>query len=172
MSFPDDALETFVALSAVLTGFERVDLYGTGQADAYWQTVVGAVGDENAAVLLATATAIQRASGDDLDALERATRQDILASARLGPMARNIIQLWYLGTWFQMPATWSAEYGVHVADTTRIVSAEAYQQSLVYDVMRAHPPGAKQPGYSSWHTPPEPYGKKLPPAQDTPERGQ
>lgn len=172
MSTSDDAPETFVALSAVLTGFERVDLYGTGQTAPYWQTVREAVGDDNAAALLATAAAILERCGDDLDALEVATRQDILASARLGPMARNIIQLWYLGTWFQMPATWSAEYGVHVSDTTRIVSPEAYQQSLVYDVMRAHPPGAKQPGYGSWHTAPEPYGKQPPSAPNTAEKGQ
>ena len=41
------------------------------------------------------------------------------------------------------------------ADTTRVISAEAYKQSLVYNVMQAHPPGAKQPGYGSWSQSPE-----------------
>lgn len=152
----DSALSQFVALSVVLTGYERLELYGTGLAELYLSTVTSAAGDATVSDLLATSTAILQQYGQSSPETVAQFRAQILASARLGPVSRNIIQLWYLGSWFQLPTGWRAEFGTFPADTTRVVSAEAYQQSLVYDAARAHPPGAKQPGYGSWAMPPIP----------------
>ncbi|HMV68149.1 MAG TPA: hypothetical protein PKA64_14975, partial [Myxococcota bacterium] len=118
--------------------------------DACRDAALGAVGPDNLADLLARARAIAARCGDDLDATEAAYRAEILASARLGPIARSVIQLWYLGSWPGMPAAWRATYGAFPGDTSRVISAAAYQESLVYRVAQAHPPGAKQPGYGSW----------------------
>lgn len=155
MHAPDDAYELFVALSSILTGFARVDLYGTGLVPTYVETVLGACGSATMERLDQVTLSILARSDGDLDVQEEFVRKEVLADARLGPVARNLIQLWYLGTWFQLPTGWSAAFGTHAGDTTRIVSAQAYEQSLVYDVMHAHPPGAKQPGFGSWHVPPQ-----------------
>lgn len=156
----EDSLERFVALSACLTGYERVVLQGTGLASTFWSTVQSVVGQPISAQLLATWTSIHERFHNEPEALDAAVRAEILASPKLGPVARNIIQLWYLGSWIQLPQGWRTQFGPSPLDTTRVVSAAAYQQSLVYDVMRAHPPGAKQPGYGSWALPPEPAAPK------------
>lgn len=150
-----DPLERFVGLSAALTGFERVDLYGTGLASALLGTVESVVGEATTALLLGAWASIDERFRGEPAVMDEAIRAEILASPRLGPVARNVIQLWYLGSWIEMPQGWRQEYGTSPLDTTRVVSAAAYQQSLVFDVMRAHPPGAKQPGYGSWALPPE-----------------
>lgn len=149
------ALVEFVTLSAILTGFEQVELWGTGMAKDYFQTVTGVVGGDVAGQLLAVGAAIQERWRGDPGELDAAVRAEILASPKLGPVARNVIQLWYLGSWIQLPQAWRSEFGTSPADTTRVVSAAAYQQSLVYDAMAAHPPGAKQPGFGSWAVAPE-----------------
>lgn len=143
---PDD----FVQLSVVLTGYEASALWGTGQVDSYREVVKGAVGAKNLNDLLLRARAIHKRHGHDIAATEEAYRVEILSSPRLGPIARNVIQLWYLGTWMGMPAQWKTSYGSFAGDTNRVVSAAAYQESLVYQAARAHPPGARQPGYGSW----------------------
>jgi len=155
MKADQHALAEFVALSAILTGYEQVELWGTGVAEVYFQTVVGIVGGDVAKQLLAVGAAIQERWRGDPGGLDAAVRAEILASPKLGPVARNVIQLWYLGSWMQLPEAWRSEFGTSPADTTRVVSAAAYQQSLVYDAMAAHPPGAKQPGFGSWALDPE-----------------
>jgi hypothetical protein len=155
MKTEDGALERFVALSVVLTGYERVDLYGTGLAGTYWKTVTDVVGPEIAGQLLATWISIDQRFPRHPEERDAAVRAEILASFRLGPVARNIIQLWYLGSWVQLPGSWRSQVRTSPLDTTRVVSAEAYEQSLIYQVMRAHPPGARQPGYGSWSMSPE-----------------
>ena len=41
-----DPTEQFLALSAVLTGFERVDLLGTGLTEQYYQKLAAVVGQD------------------------------------------------------------------------------------------------------------------------------
>jgi hypothetical protein len=82
--------------------------------------------------------------------LETAIRQDLLSSPKFGPIVRNIIQLWYEGTWNGLPQTWRNQYGVNPQDFTHITSTAAYQQGLVWKTMSSHPDGAKQPGFGSW----------------------
>ncbi len=141
---------SFLGLSAALTGFDEAELQSTGMVDTYWQTVEGAAGPVVSAELIAVATSILSRSAGDPAELTDLIRTELLSTARLGPVARSLIQLWYLGSWVQLPDVWRDANGIWSGDSSRVVSAAAYEQSLVYQVMRAHPPGALQPGYGSW----------------------
>lgn len=147
--------EPFLALSAILTGFEEVELLGTGLVDAYFDEVVSIVGKAFSDELWRTTTQVIEQFSKDEAKLEAAVRREILASPLLGPIARNIIQMWYVGNWNELPQSWQQVYGVSPNDTTRVISPEAYEQGLVWDAIGAHPPAAKQPGFDSWHLPPK-----------------
>ena len=82
-------------------------------------------------------------------------RRSILGDARLGPVARNIMKLWYLGIWYELPRPWIEANGARAANITFMVSAEAYTEGLVWPAVGANPPGAKAPGYASWTGPPQ-----------------
>jgi hypothetical protein len=82
-------------------------------------------------------------------------RREIFGNQMLGPIARNIIKLWYVGIWYQLPRVWAEAHGSRPADVTRTVSPEAYVEGLLWPAIGAHPPGAKAPGYGSWASPPE-----------------
>lgn len=142
--------DRFLALSALLTGFERVELLGSGVAQEYYRQVNDIIGTEIFQQLLFTSATIIECYGNDEEALETAIRREILANIKLGAVAKNIIQLWYLGSWVQMPQSWRTQYGNNPSDVTTVVSSQAYQEGLVWSVIKAHPPGAKQPGFGSW----------------------
>jgi hypothetical protein len=144
----------FLELSVVLTGFQKVDLQGTGLVEAYCSEVTAIVGEEITGELLTLAASIIKRYGGDESALETAIRMDILASRKLGPVARNITKLWYLGTWNRMPADWRSQYGVSPKDEDHILSALSYEESLVWRAMGSNPQGAKQPGFGTWSLPP------------------
>ena len=146
--------EPFLDLSAILTGFDRVDLLGTGMVEPFFDEVVNVIGEAISHELWETTAQIVGRYGKDEKRLEAAIRREILASAKFGPVARNIIQMWYTGIWNELPQSWRDLYGTNPNDTTRIISSEAYQQGLVWEVIGAHPPAAKQPGFASWSYPP------------------
>ena len=77
-----ERLESFIELSEALTGFSRVQLLGTGMAEEYLRAVEEAVPAPVLEELLAAGDAVT-----------------ILEDAKLGPVARNVILLWYCGTW-------------------------------------------------------------------------
>ena len=146
--YPDqDLLELFLSLSVSVTGFDRVDLLGTGLAQEYYEQVVNAAGRTISQELWAAVQNLPRRTHNEL---ETAIRQDLLSSPKFGPIVRNIIQLWYDGTWNSLPQAWRNQYGVNPQDFTQITSTAAYQQGLIWKIMSSHPDGAKQPGFGSW----------------------
>jgi hypothetical protein len=130
--------ERFIVLSARLTGFGRVTLLGTGMTTEYLAALDAVLGAELVDELLAA---------DDAGAL--------LGDAKLGPVAQNLILLWYCGTWTALPDDWRAVYGSSPLDTTHVASAEAYQAGLQWVVAGAHPAGARQQGFGAWAVAPE-----------------
>jgi hypothetical protein len=134
--------ERFLELSVRLTGFGRVALLGTGMTDAYLRAL-----DE----VLPTGTVDELlAAGERDDGVSH-----LLDDAKLGPVARNLILLWYCGTWTALPDEWRAAYGTSPLDTTRVESAEAYLAGLQWVVAGAHPAGARQQGFGAWAVAPE-----------------
>jgi hypothetical protein len=157
-------IEDFLSLSVDLTAFEATDLLGTGMAHKYLAKVRAACGDEVLTALLAAHRAARTdAAGDagspartplDGDLFDRALRHRIFSDDRLGPVARNVIKLWYAGMWYALPPEWTDHYGASTAVGTSTVTAASYQEGLLWRAIGANPPGAKAPGYGSWAKPP------------------
>ena len=137
---------SFAALSAALTGFREADLWGTGMVETYLDELFATVGDAIVARLLTAGDDALRAG--ELEAL-------VLDDPDLGPVARNVIVLWYLGQWNALPGEWRNRHGASPLDCPRVISADAYAAGLVWRAIGAHPMGAGPPGYGSWAEPPE-----------------
>src|ERR1041384_2149381 len=117
-----ERLERFVELSAALTGFGHLELLGTALANDYLTTLDAILppGFMNELIL-----AYERLPGGP--ECEPALASGILDDARFGPVARNVILLWYCGTWTVLPDAWRAVFGASPLDSTRVISGQAYQ---------------------------------------------
>jgi hypothetical protein len=145
--------DRFIRLSAVLTGFGGIELLGSGVVDEYVRTLDAILPAGLLDELLAASEGLPR--GDDL---ERAVTSRILGDPKMGPVARNVILLWYCGTWTALPDAWRAAYGASLLDTNHVVSAEAYKAGLQWVAAGAHPAGAQQQGFGAWYLAPERSG--------------
>lgn len=144
-------LDAFLAISVPLTGYTRVALLATGMAQLYLDAVQRVIGAAMTEEYLTLTASILKDSGGKEPALDRAIRQQLLASLKYGPVTRNIIQLWYWGSWLQLPPAWMAKYGEGIkGNETHFVTPEAYQQGLIWKAMGSHPQGSAQPGFGSW----------------------
>lgn len=149
-----ERLSRFLDFSSTLTAFSVYELQGTGQAEPYLSTVTDVVGTEVVDSLLDTYARVKTADeveGHDVDGM---LRREILADEMLGPVARNIIKMWYVGIWYQLPAAWRQAFGTREHDVMHMVSAVAYTEGLLWTTIGANPNGAKAPGYGSWAQPP------------------
>jgi hypothetical protein len=146
-------MDDFLTLSAELTGFTEFDLLGSGQAESYLATVIGVAGPEMVDDLLAT---YRNEVTETEDEQIRAGQLDlaVLSDGRFGPLARNLLKLWYAGIWFELPLEWVAAYRPGHPNLKFTPSAQAYAESLLWVTIGANPPGARAPGYGSWAGPP------------------
>ena len=78
----------------------------------------------------------------------------LLDDPDFGPVARNLIVLWYTGQWVQLPREWRQRHGANPNDVDLILSADSYTEGLVWDAIGVHPQGAKAPGFATWVSPP------------------
>jgi hypothetical protein len=174
----DKRTDRFVEMSVLLTGFGRVELLGTGVTESYLRTLDAVLPEGVLDELLdaygrlsapapapvpaptpppppppvpapAPLPPAPAAAGHDAER-EAAVRSTILADDKLGPVAQNLIRMWYCGTWTALPAAWRSTYGASPLDTNHVVSAEAYQAGLQWAAAGAHPAGARQQGYGAW----------------------
>jgi len=139
--------DAFIAISAILTGYDGAELTGTGCAMEYWRQFKQVLPPEILADFLAPVPALRR---EDPAKLGDEVRRIYLSDTRLGPVARALIQLWYLGQWVPLPEDWRELYGASRFDTAKIISTRAYKEGLVWDAIGAHPMGAKQQGFGAW----------------------
>ncbi|WP_449387011.1 sugar dehydrogenase complex small subunit [Chryseobacterium lineare] len=136
LNVDDYYYDVFMAISESLTGFSVNELQSTGLAETYYQHILSQ---------LETATFIDFLNvsknvldnAENQDQLKNAISIQIMANPATQQIAQSVITLWYLGTW----------EGAYVND-------RSYKEGLVWNVMHAHPPGAKQPGFKSWETKP------------------
>jgi hypothetical protein len=145
--------DTFLGLSAFLTGFDVTTLEGTGVVDQYLALLQRAAGFPATAAFLASARALLDAPEAERD---RRLRVELWASPVLGPLVINLITLWYVGQWNALPHDWYAVQGLppNPADVTQIPSPAAYGEALVWRVAGAHAPGSNPGGHGSWSLPP------------------
>ncbi|QIE56309.1 hypothetical protein G5B40_13055 [Pikeienuella piscinae] len=140
--------EGFLGLSVALTGYDRASLWSTGCVPAYRKQLDAVAGPALADRLDHIGGMLGALPpGPAVDAL---IREEVLSDADLGPLARSLIQLWYLGQWTPMPQDWIDRNGAKREDTARIVSTRAYREGLVWDAIGAHPMGAKPQGFGAW----------------------
>jgi hypothetical protein len=152
-------LADFYQLSVVLTDYNQVQLQSTGVGEEYCQTLTQWVRQDVLEDLYNCFNALPTdAKGKVCD---KALRSELLASAKLGPVARNIIKMWYLSIWYQLGSEWNFDYGIAAYSSPvigvesaqsqdYIISSNAYIQGLVWPALGSHPMGAKQPGYGTW----------------------
>lgn len=143
-------IDYFYKLSVVLTGYDSVVLYGTGQGETYFKTLQQILGNALVRDLLMEFQVMIEQSNHKPKALQVHIERELLQDAKWGAVCRNIIQLWYMGNWYQMPTQWRENYVSSTQDTTHVVSANSYIEGLVWKAMGRHPKSAKQPGYSTW----------------------
>ncbi|QSX29395.1 hypothetical protein JYB88_14460 [Shewanella cyperi] len=134
----EPGFQQFISLSVLLTGFNRFELLGTGQADNYFQLVQQQCPDK-----LETLLALFSRAPAEPQPLNAFIEVQIMQSSELGPLARSLIKLWYLGQWDSIKG-----------DDSFIPSPQAYQEGLVWQAIHAHPQGAKQQGFGAWAEPP------------------
>jgi hypothetical protein len=147
-------LEDFVAFSSVATGFGAFDLRGTGQAELYLSTVDDIVGEQIMSELLAAFRGVSSDAAADDATLTRGLRREVFSDAKLGPVARALVKLWYVGTWYGLPAEWREVYGENELDRPFVVSSSSYTEGLIWPAIGANPPGAKPFGYGTWASAP------------------
>ncbi|MGO9961670.1 MAG: hypothetical protein ACLP50_37810 [Solirubrobacteraceae bacterium] len=155
-------LERFLAFSAQVTAFTEFDLQGTGQAEPYLSAVENVVGEGLVSELLEAYGRVQADAQPDPSRLDNLLRRDIFSDPKLGPVARNIVKLWYVGIWYELPREWTEAFGAREQNFTFMVSADAYTEGLLWPAIGANPPGAKAPGYGSWAAPPQIPGVTAP----------
>ncbi len=146
------AIDVFLRFSAEVTGFKIVELRGTGESGEYLGTLDRIVGPDVVDELLSAYAELQPREEAEREQL---LRRQIFGNEKLGPIARNIIKLWYVGIWYQLPRNWRERWGVREADVTFTVSPNAYTEGLLWPAIGANPAGARAPGYGSWALPPE-----------------
>jgi hypothetical protein len=146
--------DQFLSLSVLLTGFSRFELLGRAVAGDYLSQLDAVLPAGVVDELLAAYERLPH--GDER---EGAVAADILADPKIGLVARNLILLWYCGTWTALPAAWHNAYGASPQqEQSGVVSAQAYQAGLQWEVAGAHPPGSRQQGFASWSMAPERSG--------------
>ncbi|HVA56872.1 MAG: hypothetical protein WBQ26_08490 [Gemmatimonadaceae bacterium] len=148
-------MSQFVGLSALITGFDAAELHGTGMTQTYFDLIPSIIGPDFFGRLLTRWANINARGAGDERLLEDLVTTELFEDAALGPIARNLAALWYLGMWNQLPSTWRNAHGAWAGDTTFVVSPQSYTGGLVWKALHTHPPAAKQPGFGSWALPPE-----------------
>jgi hypothetical protein len=129
----------FIELSAALTGFTRVELEGTGVSEDIWNELIEKEGSAKADALLKAWEQVKASSRSQEDALN----DMVFSDKDLGPVAKTVIAAWYTGQW-----------GNSAFDPDAvIISSQAYIEGLVWKAAKAHPMGAKQPGFGTWSFP-------------------
>jgi len=145
-----DSMKSFTALSAGLTGYDSAELQSTGQIEVYYGVMTRILGGAIVGELLsAWAKVVEEASGE-ADAILAGLKKDILPDDLLGPVAKNLVTLWYTGGWTQMPGEWRSAHGASAEDLDAVISPAAYREGLVWNAIGAHPMSAKQQGYGAW----------------------
>jgi len=143
-------LVQFAGLSQVLTGYGKEtilpDLDTQHMAQEYLDVLnrPGLIPSTLLQQLTTTWTAIL-ASPSTIDQ-EQQVQDKIVNNQEIGPLAKNIINLWYLGIWYDIFKT--------SATQDFVVSAKAYKNSLVWTTIGAHPMGYSEGNFGYWNTPP------------------
>lgn len=143
-----ERLNTFLKLSARLTGVSQLQLLGTGVGSEFLDSLDKVLSSERLGRLLTAFAQVESGT-------EQSLSREILENPELGPVARNVIVMWYCGTWEQLPDEWRSTYGRSPLDEPHVVSQAAYLAGLQWRIVGAHPSGGAPQGFGSWSSRPE-----------------
>lgn len=132
----DYYFDVFMSISESLTGFSVNELQATGLAETYYTYVLQNLDAATFMQFLTVSKNVLETSFS-ADQLRNGIASEIMSDPGMNDMAQKVVTMWYLGTW----------EGAYINDLS-------YKEGLVWTVMHAHPPGAKQPGYKSWNVQP------------------
>jgi hypothetical protein len=144
--------EAITSLSVTLTGFSAFHLRGTGLIETYTKHLSNRMGPKAFNRLLAAHAEVSAAT--DATAQARAMRHLILSDACLGPAARNLLKLWYVGVWHALPTEWHDRFGGALDDVDVVPCAASYTEGLLWPAIGTNPAGVKAQGYAMWAKPP------------------
>jgi D-sorbitol dehydrogenase-like protein len=154
----------FLLLSAALTGVDIQTLapeFSRGSGDilsadpgidpinvknAYFRQV-SAPGTATSLTKLLQIAKDNRLSQDDIIAKVNASEDDTKF------LARSIVLLWYLGSWYEpgdLKNAAAAPELVHAPIKQKVLSAKAYTQGLVWQIVGAHPMGYSNLQFGYW----------------------
>lgn len=122
----------FLTISEALTGFSANELLSTGLSETYYRYILDHIESVTFTEFLNTSKNLIEKS-ENSGQLKNYISTEMIGIPSTQAIANSIITLWYLGTW----------EGAYVNDLS-------YKEGLVWNIMHAHPPGAKQPGFKSW----------------------
>lgn len=162
-------VQNFLDMSAVLTGFPASTL-APGFDPNNLKTLFLQTADSNAGQPLVNQLLNQflLLQGQKLPAQQIA---DTLLAVTENPLdsqtallARSIIKLWYVGSWYRLGST--------SADDGTVVSMLAYTGGLVWKAAQAHPMGYSEFKFGYWAQPPPPLSQFVDPTSATPSSAQ
>jgi hypothetical protein len=147
----DTRLQNFVALSAVLTGFQssviNPSLDPIDLKRLYLDTADKEAGAALVDELLAQFLSLQGQPAQTIaNTLLGTTNPNPPQTALL---ARSLLKLWYLGSWFPLVPVTNPASG-----QSNVVSANAYIGGLAWRAAQAHPMGYSQMTFGYWAGPP------------------
>jgi hypothetical protein len=146
--FQADRLQNFVAMSTVLTGFQSSviapSLDPIDLKQLYLDTADKEAGAALVDQLLAQFLSLQGQPAQTIANTLLGTADPNPAQTAL--LARSLLKLWYLGSWFP-PTNPASGQG-------NVVSANAYIGGLAWRAAQAHPMGYSQMTFGYWASPP------------------
>ena len=149
MSVP---LDQFVSLSSALTGVSAAQLKPRldpiGIADQYLAMIQKPNSNVSPATLTSLLTTFEQQSSPPGSPAKAVA--SIVADPTLGPVARSIIKMWLLGSWYD-PS--------NPGNAIQVVSSQAYKESLVWKVMQSHPMGYSMFSFGYWAAPPPAFNQ-------------
>ncbi|MGH3972885.1 MAG: hypothetical protein ACRDS9_06125 [Pseudonocardiaceae bacterium] len=161
MTDPSSAMDDFVEVSVILTGFNKFDLWATGLLEEYRQAVLSQVGSKTISQLKPWATKAKDGAPDLAEKNPNFQNSSNLSGVTLASVACAVTEMWYLGIWPGISPAAYIEIGKLLGkdpppNTAFSVSPQAYVEGLVWKTFKGHPMGAKPPGFGSWADAPSP----------------
>ena len=145
-------LDQFLALSAALLDVDVLVLKPRNTpldiAEQYLYTLLDSVPSETVHGLFAAFVA-----GSETVGPHEAAGQ-ILGDSDLGPVARSVMKLWLLSTWYDPGKP---------NQPVRVVSSQAYKEGLVWKFMQSHPIGYSMWKFGYWAENPPDLNEFVPP---------
>jgi hypothetical protein len=162
----DPNINNFVGLSSILTGFTQEELAPAidpiGLASEYLNWILQQLQEPDRQTFLKVLSTYQDIAAQfpppldpvtpdatQVAEISGAVQQQILSDSNMAAIARRIIRLWYLATWY-------VNEPPNPTDSGTIPSANAYTLGLAWDAAQAHPMGYSELHFGYWATQPPP----------------